>query len=198
MNVRLEYSLNVSAGVFWDDTLRMNIYHMKMYMITNCADNLSQNIAVERMKQFVLAELDSTIFINRDHELACEKLIGAGLKITTLPAEPVDQIIGMMLFSKLNAIMEDRIIINEIEISSNIGDSVVYLHSVEENLGPFAEPGWWHDSDLVHCDANLIDGEKVVALRQAGAWRELDLAWPDTANIATPENTIVFADFKKE
>jgi hypothetical protein len=34
-----------------------------------------------------------------------------GINVTTLPEEPVDQIIGMMLYYKLNAIMEGRMIV---------------------------------------------------------------------------------------
>ena len=51
--------------------------------------------------------------------------------------------------------------------------------------------------DLVHCDTDLIDNDKVLAIHQTGAWRELDLGWIDTVQ---PDQTgnIVFADFKRD
>jgi hypothetical protein len=187
-----------TAGVHWEGQLLMNQYVIKLYMVTNSSDPDTQNIAYERLKYFVYSEIANTIFVNQQHEEQCQLLISAGLKITTLPADPVDQLIGIILYAKLNAIMEESIIINEIEISSDLGENMVYLHSADESLGPFAVPGWWHDADLIHCDLSLIDSDKVVAMHRAGAWRELDLAWPDQANVVTDNNTVVFANFKQD
>ena len=198
MKVRLEYTMPFTAGVYWDGQMLMNQYTIKLYMVTNSSEAEIQNIAYERLKYFVYSEMANTIFVNREHQEQCQLLIAAGLKITTLPAEPVDQLIGIMLYSKLNAIMEDFIIINEVEISSQLGENMVYLHAADESLGPFFAPGWWHDADLIHCDLSLIDSDKVVAMHRAGAWRELDLAWPDTANVVTDNNTVVFANFKQD
>lgn len=195
MNVRLQYSMPFTAGVYWEGRMIMNNYVARAYMVTNTADNAYQNTAFERMKYFVYGELGSTIFVNRAHEEACQQFIKAGLKVTTLPAEPVDQLIGIMLYCKLNAIMEDHMVINEIEISSDLGENMVYLHAADENLGPFEIQGWWHDADLIHCDTALIDSDKVVAMHRAGAWRELDLAWPGAETDQAIDNTVVFAEF---
>jgi len=197
MNVRLEYNMSFTAGVYWDDQLLMNRYLIKLYMITNSSNATVQNIAYERLKYFVYDQMSNTIFVNSEHQKKCQALIAAGLKITTMPAEPVDQLIGIMLYSKLNAIMEDNIIIHEVEISSELGESMIYLHSSEENLGPFTEPGWWHEADHIHCDWSLIDNEKIVAMHQPGAWRELDLAWPDQ-DTDGDNNTVMFTKFVQD
>jgi hypothetical protein len=196
MNVRLEYTMPFTAGVFWEDRMSMNNYLARVYMITNCSDPVSQNVAFERIKYFVYSELNSTIFVSREHEDTCKKLINAGLKITTLPADPVDQLIGIMLYCKLNAVMEGLMVVNEIELSSDLGENMVYLHAADESLGPFEVAGWWHDSDPIHCDTDLISNDKVVAIHRAGAWRELNLAWPDSESTETSDNTVVFAEFQ--
>jgi hypothetical protein len=196
MNARLEYTIPFTAGVHWDDHMIMNNYVARLYMITNSVDNVSQNVAFERIKYFIYSELNSTIFVSREHEDVCKKLIAAGLKITTLPGEPVDQIIGIMLYCKLNAVMENFMVINEIELSSDLGENMVHLHAADESQGPFEDAGWWHDSDLIHCDADLISNDKVVAIHRAGAWRELNLAWPDTESDEATDNTVVFAEFQ--
>ena len=195
MNVRLQYNMAFTAGVYWEGRMVMNNYVARAYMVTNTADNAYQNTAFERMKYFVYGELASTIFVNRAHEKDCQQFIQAGLKITTLPAEPVDQLIGIMLYCKLNAIMEDHMVVNEMEVSSDLGENMVYLHAADENLGPFDTVGWWHDADLIHCDTALIDSDKVVAIHRAGAWRELDLAWPNAETDKEIDNTVVFAEF---
>jgi hypothetical protein len=187
-----------TAGVYWEGRMVMNNYVACAYMVTNCSDNISQNTAFERMKYFVYSELNSTIFVNSEHEQACQQFVAAGLKITTLPAEPVDQLIGIMLYCKLNAVMEDHMIINEMEVSSDLGENMVYLHAADESLGPFDTAGWWHEADLIHCDMHLIDSDKVVAIHRAGAWRELDLAWPNSEVEIETDNTVVFAEFKKD
>lgn len=196
MNVRLQYTVSFTAGVHWENHLSMNNYLVRIYMITNCSDGVSQNVAYERIKYFIYNELNSTIFVNADHKEICERLTSAGLKITTLPAEPVDQLIGIMLYCKLNAIMEDFIVVNEIELSSELGEHMVYLHAADESLGPFENSGWWHDADPIHYDVDLINSDKIVAIHRAGAWRELDLAWPEeqTQSVKADDN-IVFAEF---
>jgi hypothetical protein len=187
-----------TAGVYWEDLMIMNNYVARVYMITNCTDNVTQNVAFERIKYFVYNELNSTIFISREYEDACKKLIAAGLKITTLPSEPVDQLIGIMLYCKLNAIMENFIVTNEVEVSSDLGENMVYIHAADESQGPFDQPGWWHDADLIHCDPDLVNNDKVVAIHRAGAWRELNLAWPDTESDKATDNTVVFAEFPSD
>lgn len=198
MNVRLEYTMSFTAGVYWDGQMLMNRYNIKLYMVTNSSDATTQNTAYERLKYFVYSEMANTIFVNQLHQDQCRLLIAAGLKITTLPSEPVDQLIGIMLYSKLNAIMEDHIIVNEVEISSELGEHMSYLHAADENLGPFAVPGWWHDADLIHCDSGFIDSDKIVAMHRAGAWRELDLAWPEQSHDTDNNNTVVFANFNQD
>jgi hypothetical protein len=188
--------MNFTAGVHYHEQMIMNNYMLKVFMITNTTVAENTTIAFERLKYFI-AELDSTIFVNSEEHLACQQYVNAGIKITTLQVDPVDQIIGVMLFHKLNAIMEDRIIMVETELSSVLGDSMVYIHSENETADNLVIPEWWMTPDLVHCDTELIDNDKVLAIHQTGAWRELDLGWIDTVQ---PDQTgnIVFADFKRD
>ena len=94
--------------------------------------------------------------------------------------------------------MEDRILVSEIEVSSSLGEHMVYLHSGDENLGPFEQAGWWHDSDPLHCDINLMDSDKVVAMHRAGIWRDLGLSWHELDVSRETDNTVVFAEFKRD
>ena len=131
MNVRLQYTSQITAGIHYNDQLIMNNYLLKTWMITNTADAEVTNIAFDRMKYF-LADLDSTIFVDiRDSE-TCERYLNAGIRITTVPKDPVDQILGVMLYYKLNAIMEGRITVVETELSSSLGDNMVYIHGEHE------------------------------------------------------------------
>ena len=196
MNVRLKYDIVFTAGIYYNDVLRMNNYNLRLWLITNTHDASSHNIAFDRIKHFIYSEIDSTIFINSDDQLQCQQLVDTGLKITTMPGDPVDQLIGLMLYYKLNAITESRMTIVETELSSLLGDSMTYLHSENETTEDIDCPDWWASADLVHCDSNLIDPDKVVILHQSSIWRDLDLAWPNAEGTEEIDNTVVFADFK--
>jgi len=201
VNVRLQYTIPFTAAVHYQDRLIMNNYFLRTYMITNTADAENHNIAFDRLKYFITEEMDSTVFINSACIEACESYLAAGMKITTLPNEPVDQIIGVMLFCKLNAIMEERITIVETELSSTVGDNMVYMHGEHETTDNLVLPDWWTTSDVVHCDSELIDSDNVLSLLKSNVWKELGLDWPDiqpTDKSPNATGNIVFADFGKD
>lgn len=197
MNVRLQYPFKFTAGVWYDGQMKMNNYDVRLWLLTNAVDADSHNIAIERIRYFVHGRLDSSIFISSEHEAQVKQLHATGLRITTTPSDPVDQIIGIMLYSKLSAIVEGRMLIGEVEISSDLGGGVVYMHNEEENLGPLETAGWWHDADLTQCHSSLISEEKVMSLAKSTIWRELDLNWPDTEPKEDTGNTIIFTDFNR-
>ena len=197
MNVRIQYPMRFLAGIYYDGQLRLNEYTVKAYMMTATENPADHNVALNRIKHFVYNELEDTIFIDGSEVEQCQKLIDAGLNVTTMPAEPVDQLIGIMLYSKLTAITEGRFLIGEIEISSNLGDGIIYLHGENENINDVVEPAWWNSSDLVHND--ITETDKVVTMHKSSVWRDLDLQWPDIEDNSDEEtgNTIVFANFRR-
>jgi hypothetical protein len=203
MNVRIQYPLSFTAGIYFNGQMQMNNYMAKLYMMTNTPDGVANNVAFERIKHFIYTELDSSIFISSEYEEQCKKYIDAGIKITTFPGDPVDQLVGIMLFCKLGAIMEDRIIIGEVELGSTTSDGVIYIHGDNENIEDLDPPDWWDSVDLIHCDRELVDTDEIVTMHRGSVWRDLELQWPDIEDV-TEEldeeesgNTVVFADFKR-
>jgi len=196
MNVRLQYDLDFLAGIYYEDQLQMNRYTVSLNLLTNSKDSASTNIALDRVKAFVHGALESTVFINQDNMERAEFMQMMGIRVTTLPQEPVDQIIGMMLYCKLNAIMEDRMTVTGLDIASSLGDNVWYQHDEEDVVGPFAEDGWWHRASMQH-ESIEHDSEpgNIVKVMSTG-WYELDLEWPENIMPQT-DNTVVFANFPK-
>ena len=197
MNVRLQYDLDFLAGIYYDDRLQLNSYSVSMSLVTKTMDAVNTNIAMDRLKIFIHGELANTVFINQDSRERAEMLHIMGANVTTLPEEPVDQIIGMMLYYKLNAIMEGRMAVTRLDLSSVLGDSVWYQHDAEEDSpGPFRAEGWWHEPTVQH---NTIEADGLAAnvLKVVpNAWVEYGLTWPED----TPEptaNTVVFANFSR-
>ena len=197
MNVRLQYDLDFLAGIYYDERLQLNSYSISMSLLTKTTDALNTNIAMDRLKYFVHGELANTVFVNQDSTERAEMMQIMGINVTTLPEEPVDQIVGMMLYYKLNAIMEGRMTVTRLDLSSILGDSVWYQHDEEEDSpGPFRVEGWWHAPTVQH-DSILesVTADNVVRVIP-NAWHELGLIWPEQETEPTA-NTVVFANFTK-
>ena len=196
MNVRLQYNLEFLAGIYYDDQLQINSYEVGINLLTRTTDTASTNIAMERLKAFVHGVLESTVFINQANQERAEFLQLAGCNVTTLPEEPVDQIVGMMLYYKLNAVMEDRMIITSLDLASRLGDNVWYQHDAEDSAGPFAADGWWHKPSIQH---ETIEREEVpgniVKVISTG-WHEMSLEWPENI-VPSSDNTVVYGKFPR-
>jgi len=197
MTIRIQYDMTLNAAVYFDSVMRINNYQFRLDMVTNSDNGQSHNTALDRIKHFVNVELDSTIFINADYQEQCNKYLQAGLKITTLPEEPIDQVIGIMLYYKLNAIMEKRMLVTATRLQSVLGDTMTYVFDSTDNAGPFVKPGWWHDADLVHCESNLQSTNNVVSMHRTSAWRDLGLLWPEDQSLNSDDSTVVVADFRR-
>ena len=197
MNVRLQYDLDFLAGIYYNDRLQMNSYSVSMSLLTKTTDAVNTNIAMDRLKIFMHGELANTVFINQALRERAEMLQIMGVNVTTLPEEPVDQIIGMMLYYKLNAIMEGRMSVTRLDLSSVLGDSVWYQHDEEEDSpGPFRAEGWWHTPTVQHDTVTVGDAGDNVVKVVPNAWIEYGLTWPEDTTEPTA-NTVVFANFSK-
>jgi hypothetical protein len=196
MNVRLQYDLDFLAGVYYDDQLQMNHYSVTMNLLTKSKDSVSTNIALDRIKLFVATAIESTVFVNQDNQEQAEFMQMIGINVTTLPEEPVDQIVGMMLYYKLNAIMEGRMEIVNLDISSTLGDSVWYQHDEEDMAGPFAGDGWWHQSNMQHGGVEPEPVSDNVVKVTATGWHEMNLDWPENTPTATRAK-ILYANFPR-
>lgn len=194
MNVRIAHLMTINAGAWYDGQLEMNQYSIKLWMVTQTHSAEEQNIAFRRLKHFAYDQLENTIFINAQDPKSSE-LAQIGLNITTLPGDPADQLVGIMLFHKFNAIMEERIRILEVEISA--GDAMIYLHAESETSDELEIPNWWTTADLVHNDLDSDDSDKILAIQQSTPWRDLELEWPKASEQDNHGNIVVFADFKQ-
>jgi hypothetical protein len=197
MNVRLKYTTVFTAGVYYNDQLIMNNYRAVFKLLTGDCNSEDHNTAMERLKFFIHNQLSSGIFINQSNAKTCQTLLNSKIKVVTLPEEPIDQVVGIMLYSKLNAVMEDRMFVTDVELSSELGDNVCYLHSDDENQGPLDQLGWWQNSDSGYFNSTIIVDQKIVDLHQNYTWKELDLEWSDNQP-TKQDNKLVFADFKKD
>lgn len=199
MNVRLQYSLEFPAAIYLDDQLQLNQYQINLSMVTASKDRLAINIAMERLRVFVHSELGNAIFINQQLMDQAEIMQMMGMNMVTLPDDPVDQIIGLMLYCKLNAIMEGVMIVTSLDICSKLGDEVWYEHCEEDAVGPLSQDGWWHSPTTQHNSIPTLENETNVVKVAPNAWIEYDLGWPDNTVDKTENSshTVVYAKFPR-
>lgn len=195
MNARLSHTLDFSSLIYLESQFPINHYSITLDMMTQSDDRREMNIAWERLKFMVQNEFNGTVFINQKEREKSLLLHKTGLNVTTVPDDPVDQIIGIMLLCKLNAVMEGRILVTELSLCSQLGDRMWYSQSIEDSVGPFAENGWWHLGSILHNDLSKLEKTKITRLQKEG-WKDLDLDWKPVEDSAD-QNKVVYADFTK-
>lgn len=174
--VRLGFNPQFFAGVHTPDGVIMNSYHVDMQMMTVSNSSYDQNIALARIKYVIFEEFCNSIFIEETETDAIAAYQAAGFKCVAFPTEPADQIVGLALFFKLNSVTEGMMQVLDLNLHSDAGGGVTYLHNDEEEPGPFDDEGWWHGSNPL-CGVNNQSG-KVVSLSEL-TWKSLDLEWDD-------------------
>jgi len=197
MNVRLSTELTLLSSIFWSGEVSNNLYSIGIGMTTNSEDNYHTNVAMGRIKIYVNDILRSGIIMDQKYSEAREQFNSCGFKTISLPEEPFDQAVAIMLYCKLNAICENKMIITDITLSSIEGDNIRYHFDSEDGFGPFAEDGWWNEVDPNWCDHTADNsGKKVLTIDKKLTWHELGLDWEPSSNHST--GSVVVGDFNKK
>ena len=195
MNQRLQVKHTFCCLVHYEKRAFINQYHVTLDLVTACRDTESQNIAMDRMVHMLHTVFADSVMIESTDIDQIKLYRSAGLHVTTLPAEPVDQIICLMLYCKMNAVCENRLIVNSISLCSDHGDHVWYLHDDNESVGPFQEAGWWNDAAPSQTHPHH-SGDTVVDLKIKSEWGKFDLDWPSDA-AGNKDGQVVFAKFDR-
>jgi len=179
MTARIKRAFTFQSGAYFNSSMYMNLYNVDINFAVETESIIEQNVALERIKYFLNECLEHSILIHDVETAQIKKYQEAGLKLCTLPEEPYDQIIGIMLILKLNAITEGKLIVNEVSITSRLSDNVYCIHSIDENTGPFVEDGWWHESSpKINTLKPNNKAKKIVKLvKPCDDWDDLDLGW---------------------
>jgi hypothetical protein len=178
---RIQRDFSFQAGVYYDSHFLMNIYEITACIDVDTDSLWEQNIAMERISCFFDEYLDNCIFVKNTEKKIIDQYTNCGLKVCTLPEEPYEQMISVMLLLKLNAITEGRFTITDISVCSKLSDGITYLYDIDEPTGPFATQGWWANSNASISDVKPSKKEKIVQLfsTHASDWSEIGLSWKE-------------------
>lgn len=192
MTARVQRSFELLACVQFESEFFVNYYDFDITFNVESLAIMEQNIALERVKYYLECCVQNSIFIQNSNTESIEKFTNAGLRVCTLPEEPYDQVIGIMLLHKFNAIAEGRLVATDVSITSRLSDGVVCFYSIEENSGPFQQKGWWNDSNTSINDIKQKN-KKVVKLSKTNfEWADLELAWEPKVKTESSPAVVLF------
>jgi len=195
MSARLKKSFGFYTGLIYQSQFLVNHWNVNLDLVTVSDDGGDHNIAYERMKYWIGRVLDDSILIGHT-DPALEDVSRLNGRVIVLPDEPVDQIVGIMLYLKLNAIMENRIVVAATEIWSTQGDQTSYIHTAGENLGPdLGQDGWWSDPRPIWSTSRSRGTGRVVSLDRAAEWKDHGLGWE--SNEPDASGNVVVAQFPR-
>lgn len=189
-------NFSFQTGMYFEHNILFNLYDISVTMLVETESIREQNIALTRMRYFLTESLEHSIMIHESETDMINKLTLCGIKVCTLPEQPYDQILGIMLMTKFNAITEGRLLITDMEIGSRLGDNVSFIQSIEDPTGPFESTGWWNESNTKISSVTSSDKkEKIVRLmKNHSEWDSLDLSWKEKSKRQSKSAEIVFTN----
>lgn len=184
MNVRLRNDFFIKAAVWYDHKFRVNNYSITCDFITTSDFPEDHIVALDRIN-YIFDYCNDCCFIHEENIKKIKSLKTCDITVIDLPQEPVDQIVGLVLFYKINAVCEQRFLCTDLDISSELGSSIHYLHSYNEKTSAIPDSGWWHDSSPnCHSMARQPD-KKIVQLPVKNSWQNLDLSWSNNQSFTS-------------
>jgi len=204
MNVKIGSKYKIFANMFAEDELIATRFEVNVKFITNSENPYEYATAINRAAFFLTEMCENAIFVDDDSLEEYPELDNMGVDIIVLPNIACEQIIGVMLFCKLNAIMESKVFVDELSIKVDAGRKYEYFHNREDPLDEFDEMGWWHEKTLsIRHPENLSSEKRQTYFESLPTWANLQLEMGED-EITPPIDTkvdsdgdVLFVDFKK-
>ena len=196
MQHRIKQQFAFQAAVYVEETFLMNIYEITLKMHVVTGDSKEQNIAMSRINYMIEDCFQNCVFVHQTETAVIEKYMAANLKVSTTPDEPYDQLLAILLLTKLNIITEGRLLITDITLSSGLSDGIEFLYSPALEHTPLTTgiSNWWNElnTKIVDFPKRETKKEKIVKLvKKTNDWAHLNLEWQEKP---LPTSQIIFTD----
>jgi hypothetical protein len=186
MSALIEKDFDFQAGVYFQNNFVLNTYSITLAIDVNTDSIAEQNVAMERIKYLVYECFESCIFVDEAEAEIIKKYNDVGLKVCTLPDEPYDQIVALIVILKLNAVCESRLRIEEIVLTSKLSDDIRFKERLETAQENFKSNSWYHDvtPNIVSNKKDKKDKDKIVKIKN-NEWKSIGLLWNEPAKKST-------------
>jgi hypothetical protein len=153
----LSYECEFETVIVLDEYINPNKYKIKIYFDIETDNGDHQNTAFERIKIMLEAIFSNSMLINLNNPLLQILAKKTKQRIITLPTEPLDVIVAALLYSKLNAIVEGNLNIQQIDVCSSQADNICVHFDTDfaedfqsldcEYYKVTEQKPWWQRSD---------------------------------------------------
>lgn len=178
MDVRVSKSFSLAAGLHLDNKFMVNVYEFDISMLVYTDNMYEQNVAINRMDHFVEHCLDSVVMVHCNNVDAIQKYQEAGMKVCMTHEEPYCQVVAITILQKLNAIMEGRLRITDIDLGSGISLGLRYQLVSEMAEAMITAKGWWSKPDMSISDV-IRTKDNIVKLADPKSWERMGLGWKE-------------------
>jgi hypothetical protein len=169
--IRIHYEFPVVVAS--DATIYPVNFKMDIRLNAITMNSEEHSIAIHRLEFFMKEIFRDSLIIEKTNP-ALSKLKKTKLTniVVELPGPPVDQLVGLVLFNKLQAIIEHVFVVDNLEI---IGDKGNLHYTIEEEID-INEDGktlnWWDRSDITVNDDTKHPMSDF-------SWDDVDLEFPE-------------------
>ena len=165
------WSTGFKSIIVVDNELFNNDYTVKLHITPITTDLEEQGDYFERLKMLFESIFNNTITAYRDEKLYTILEKETNNRFIQLPKPPYDQLMAAVCFTKANAVLQGKIIIHELELSSYQGDGITYK-IVKEGpdtatydkvlpKGIYTGHYRWHNEDAVVSDVDKEHSENA-------------------------------------
>lgn len=183
-SIQREFNFHAANHI---NSFMISYYSVNLFIEVETDSSYEQNVAMDRIKLFIYDIINDAVFVNVKNKKAIDNYESCGIRVCSLPEDPYEQIINVMLYKKLNAIVEDRMTILELSLTSTNSDGMVYIHDIDEPTGPFEADGWWSNSDMSISGVRKSKDKVVTLFGRTPSWDEVGLSWKEKELTLTPD-----------
>jgi len=198
VNINLEKGFAFSSILVCGDQPCINNYEVRLMLHVQSQNNHEYNIAYQRVNHWFHEIMHESVMIDSaDSRLRNWK--DSEFRCIDFPTAPVDQVVGLMLMSKIQAMTEGRILVSQVAIASPRDDYVTYLCDAGDDLHWFDQPGWWNDPGPGHTTDHSRGRRsgKVISLGRNEDWKQHGLDW-SVVDTVTNDNIAVISSFDRD
>lgn len=185
MTARIEKDIAFQSALHIEGNFCVNLYELTLFIEVNTESVYEQNIAMDRMLYMFHSVLQNSIFIDDSQYAEIDKYRNAGLKVCELIDYPCDQVTAMTILLKLNAILDTKMYVDKITISSLVGDGIRYTIDSDISESLMSGDYWWNNkTPTINNDTDFSSktvNDNVLELFDTSQWCTLGLSWNNCA-----------------
>ena len=146
MSNQFSWKTKFKSIIIVDGELLPNEYTLIIFISAHTANLKEQSDYFERLKNLFERVFSNTITTWRDEKLYALLKANTNNRFIELPKPPYDQIMAAVCFCKANSILDSKITINHIKLSSWQGDGITYMVDKDsKELILLDRPDWFSE-----------------------------------------------------